>query len=340
MSPDLKTVVYRIQGGGPTAGFGRALVTLSDEDGDDVEDFVVGAPGDDRPGLEDCGSLTFVSGATGAVLRTVYGESKNAALGSVVTRVGDLDGDGFDDVAADERQDPEGAGQAGSSVARIVSSRTGKTLWKTAPFLQHESVVAVSDQDGDGIRDLVVPTSPGELMILSGRNGRPVSAMTLPKQAFQRRRGNRLEPAVSLVVVDGGGSGRAPTIAVGWSQTAGSAETPVEIVGDSSQARWSRPLPPLRTSRRVEPLPDLDGDGVAEIGVRIPGVDSNYGGRGFLVLSGRTGATLHSFEAGPDEREFGAAVAVDAATGFVYFGAPTGNRPSVSAFPLGPVGDR
>ena len=87
--------------------FGAAVAAVGDIDGDGVEDLAVGAPGDNHGSF----SLTNNAGAVYFVLRDADGGAKrvvkavvedgqrNDWFGSAVARLGDLDGDGRDEIA-------------------------------------------------------------------------------------------------------------------------------------------------------------------------------------------------------------------------------------------------
>ncbi len=82
-------------GAGASALLGDVVSTIQDLDGDGVEDVVVGAPG--RAGTR-AGQAFVFSAGTGAVLHTFEAADIQENYGRMVNRVGDVDGDGVDDV--------------------------------------------------------------------------------------------------------------------------------------------------------------------------------------------------------------------------------------------------
>jgi len=78
--------------------FGWKVCTLSDIDGDGVRDWAVGVPGAWIDG-EARGCVLFLSGSDQRVLKRIDGEMGNDWFGSSIQNVGDLDGDGIDDLA-------------------------------------------------------------------------------------------------------------------------------------------------------------------------------------------------------------------------------------------------
>ena len=80
--------------------FAFSLAGAGDLDGNGYDDLVVGSPGADG-GNSDGGQVDiYIGGSSGLVLATtLQGVSYSEALGKTVAGVGDLDGNGYDDVA-------------------------------------------------------------------------------------------------------------------------------------------------------------------------------------------------------------------------------------------------
>ena len=70
-----------------------------DMDGDGVHDLIVGAWSDPHANASPLGAAYVLSGATGALLRVFLGSASFDRFGATVAGIGDIDGDGFDDVA-------------------------------------------------------------------------------------------------------------------------------------------------------------------------------------------------------------------------------------------------
>ena len=93
-------------------GFGWAVSTLRDVDGDGVSDAIIGANAN--------GHVYVYSGRTGAQLRDYSLAASD--LGHSVADAGDVDGDGLDDVVAGSPSFGPGG------TIRVYSSRTGAQL--------------------------------------------------------------------------------------------------------------------------------------------------------------------------------------------------------------------
>jgi hypothetical protein len=142
------TVLLALQGDAAGDGFGRAVASAGDVDGDGPPDLLVGAPGGD--GLATASGAAWVlSGTDGAVLHVLQGSETRARFGEAVAGPGDLDGDGVPDST-----------HAGAE----ASDATGTAL------------CGPGDVDGDGRQDLVVGSprtagAPGRIDVLSGADG-------------------------------------------------------------------------------------------------------------------------------------------------------------------------
>lgn len=159
--------------------FGRGLAFLGDLDGDSVNDLAVGAPGDDD-GKPRAGALwiLFLSAEgtvkahqkIGALTGGFSGElNSKDEFGSSVALVGDLDGDGFPEVAVGAPRD-DGGGN-GRGVVWLLSLNPDGSVRQTRKISSLEggfigpienkayfggSLAALGDLDQDGVPDLAV----------------------------------------------------------------------------------------------------------------------------------------------------------------------------------------
>jgi hypothetical protein len=145
---------------------GAALSAAGDFDSDGFADLVVGAPGLSAPLPAEGGAWVFSGSSTGpaAIASWSFSSGEDGALaGAALAAVGDLDGDGYEDLAvgapAGDGEDVVDLGQlliftggaAGLSIAPVVT-RSGSTAggWFGA------AVAKAGDANGDGLADVLV----------------------------------------------------------------------------------------------------------------------------------------------------------------------------------------
>src|SRR5688572_16575757 len=126
-------LIRQVVGAAPADDFGRELANAGDVDGDGVDDLLVGAPDHFLDGGHDAGGATpgyvaLLSGASGAWLLTVGGDSVKDMFGSALSGVDDVDGDGIEDFAVGAPGHDGGAQDGG--LVRLVSGASGATIWQ------------------------------------------------------------------------------------------------------------------------------------------------------------------------------------------------------------------
>ncbi len=153
-------------GGQPGEELGVSVSSAGDVDADGYDDVVIGAWNFDGRVGQDCGRvLWFRGGPDGlepAGTTLAEGETVGAAFGRCVAAVGDVNGDGYDDVAVGA---PTHTGPLGAAAGRVYvfpggpAGLAGAPLWvldATAPTsVLGASVAGRGDVNGDGYPDVI-----------------------------------------------------------------------------------------------------------------------------------------------------------------------------------------
>jgi hypothetical protein len=130
--------------------FGKALVRVRDVDGDGLDELAVTSMYADFGGYN-TGSLFLYAGGTGTELQRIDGPHTMGNFGAVLGTVGDVDGDGIDELFAVDTV-PDG-------LVHVYSCATGQeivTLSGSAAELFGVTVAALDDFDGDGVPELLI----------------------------------------------------------------------------------------------------------------------------------------------------------------------------------------
>lgn len=237
------------------------------------------------------------------VLDTLVGEEVNGAYGWVAANVGDLDGDGVDDLAV-----PEIAWSAGAPFAGKVTVYSGATR---AVLAEHEgeaydylgySLSGAGDVDADGVPDYVAaapsvnPASVSEVVVWSGADHQVIWRVEGEPNQFYWT-------AVSAAGdLNGDGYGDVVAGARSAEQGAGLVQA---LSGADGSVLWSvvgrKAGDNLGAAAGL--VGDVDADGVPDV---VVGVAEARKGRGVAyVLSGVDGSRIHRLNPRGDGQEFG-----------------------------------
>jgi hypothetical protein len=202
-----------------TTRFGQALVTLGDVNGDGIPDLAVAAPFQDGDFVstergfgkpQNVGKIFIFDGSTLALLNIlndpefeqVQDLHFGGQLGSSISPVADLNGDGIPDLLAGvphhvaDADSGEGVINAGE--AFVFSGKDGTVLFTLTDPTEEEdgkmgtSVAALGDVDADGVADLLVGvpgkdiggeeglSNVGLAYIFSGKTGQVILTLNHP----------------------------------------------------------------------------------------------------------------------------------------------------------------
>ncbi|MEL6904096.1 MAG: integrin alpha [Planctomycetota bacterium] len=249
-------------------GLGSALAALSDVDGDGVRDVAVGAHQ-----LLVGGAVGYVdirSGADLSLLRRIDGPPGTSGFGSLLFGVGDVDGDGVEDVGIGTEN---GFGTLTRSVFRVHSPTTGAILFEaesTAADGPTDLGVrggALGDLDGDGFGDFAYTASSGaRIRVVSGGTGTELYALEPASPA--------LEYTLFAAPGDLNGDGVLDFVYAGLEPPKGPIPGQHFIAGASGDGtgelfRRFYGASPLFPVAGLTGVGDIDGDGLAEFAARV-----------------------------------------------------------------------
>lgn len=278
--PDLEETVSR-EGTDPRDFYGFDVAAAGDVDGDGRPDVIVGAERGSGARYAE-----VLSGADGSVIHRFTSPELNDGFG-FVAGVGDVDGDGFADLAV---------GATFTGIVRVYSGADGAVLHTvTGPRGSGFTIAGLGDVDGDGFADFAVGGSDS-VSVVSGATGGTLFTVS----------GNAIGFGLAVAGpgdLDGDGVG---DLVVG-SPLDNGGRVAVYSGADGGFLYDVRGAPG-EFGLDVAGTGDIDGDGVADFVVGAP--TAGDGGMAF-VYSGRDGALIQSFT-GTDssgDSDFGLSVA-------------------------------
>ncbi|MCI0588832.1 MAG: hypothetical protein L0323_18565 [Planctomycetes bacterium] len=191
--PSLGAILQFVPGTQAGEGFGGTLndgglAGLGDVDGDGHGDWAVASDERYNGAMFAAGLVEIRSGATGVVLNQWFGTSQFQGLGKKLTALGDVDGDGFGDLAFCDNPIP-GLGNPAPTTLYVASGATGNMLYTWSSPTNLGVVIdlgRVRDVTGDGRDEILLshipPTYPvpplERVSVLSGANGTLIYQVT------------------------------------------------------------------------------------------------------------------------------------------------------------------
>jgi hypothetical protein len=284
----------------PGCDVGRTTGSAGDLTGDGIPDLLVGIYGycNDRRG-----QVNAVDGATGAFLFTLRSPDPvtQGFFGETIRLLPDMTGDGREDWLIHQ---PEWGSRVGrvyvfdSQTHQVV--RTIRNRDQTASFFV-QFVEVIPDVDGDGTPELLISSfdqpvrqggrtisNAGRALVRSLETGQVLYELHDPEPKTNGRFGEALQ-GIGDVTGDGIGD-----IAIGTHFKDN--ETGVLYLFSGADGAWLRtlrspnPRPKGKFGRKIESLPDLNGDGVPELWTQEDEFNLTY------VYDGATSDLLQTVE--------------------------------------------
>ncbi len=149
------TTIYVVAGTG-TSEFGFDVARAGDVDGDGMDDILVGEPGYSSFLSSNRGRARVISGATGLVVRSYFGEVGGDRFGAAVSGIGDVDGDGLCDVAIAAPFFSQTLNNAGRVYVLSSMGQTRAIINGNAGDLLGERLLGIGDRNGDCHGDILI----------------------------------------------------------------------------------------------------------------------------------------------------------------------------------------
>ena len=297
----LSNTYLKLTGEAPADEAGRSVAGVGDVNGDGVDDLAVGAPGEDSAGSGSGAVYVFYGPlAAGEVSLAsadlkLTGEREADATGSCITGVGDVNGDGIEDMATSASYvysntnvvyilyGPLGSGTVSLSTADL--KLTGEVIQDEAGA----SVAGVGDVNGDGVDDLAVG-APGEDSAGSGSGAvyvfyGPLAAGEVSLASADLKLTGEMEADAAGTSIAGVGDVNGDGVddlAVGApsaNSSTGSAYVlygplPIgEVSLSAADLKLTGEAPADETGHSVAGVGDVNGDGVDDLAVGASGDD-------------------------------------------------------------------
>lgn len=146
-----RTILLSLDGDTDFGKSGYSVASVGDITGDGVSDLAIAEPFRVDSRLGTMGRIKMISGANGSLIRSLHSSSSTNSLGLQMAATGDMDSDGFPDLAALQQLDND-------FEIRVFSGSTGAVI---NVFPSHRfgsdgsmGVANIGDVNSDGVADL------------------------------------------------------------------------------------------------------------------------------------------------------------------------------------------
>ncbi len=282
-----------------TAGsfFGNAVAGAGDVNGDGYADVVVGAP---SSASSTGGAYIYLGSASGLgatpATTLISPDGAGSAFGFTVTGVGDLNGDGYADIAVGAPFASSGAGRVHLYLGGADGLATASSMTLTGPDggAFGDSLAAAGDVNGDGFPDLAVAAPKGAIAYVYLGTGSalataPATTLTGPDAGTPSGFG------AALASVDANGDGYAD-IAVGATEISTSAGAVYVYLGGAAGipaiagTTLAAPDGANGLFGQVASAGDVNGDGYGDLVVGASAVGTE--GKAYVYLGSPSGLAV------------------------------------------------
>jgi len=298
-----------------SGNFGEAVAGTEDLDGDGVADLVVGAGNDrDVPSGDRLGAVYLISGASGDIIDTSFGDLRADQWGAVLSAAGDIDGDGTADVLVSSNSADKllsgGKIEENNGLVRVLAgedfSRVIVEAYGAPEDKLGKSSTMVGDVNGDDTPDFAAGApgvtigfagNAGVVELFSGASGASLRTLQEPTPQAAANFGAAVA-GLGFLNADSTPDivAAAPFGKVGDFTRAGRVHA---FSGKNGAVLWTVEgiAPSMRLGHALANASDWNGDGKNDVAVGSPG-DAFRGRRGagsVRILSGANGKEIARF---------------------------------------------